>query len=202
MRGVEPSTPTASTGLAPATLIQSLIGLRRRVLERLDELELLVNQRPASLPLAVEFESRNQVLERKQVALEEAENRLKAQAERQDREWAALLNQLEADRHLLAEAWERIEEERIGSTGSFGSQAPAHSHNHPLGQGFGLQRSAPTSLSDARTRVSVRSTSAESDSHHTAGQEILRQFQTLCSDVRRNAEDRREPPEKGRRPES
>ena len=40
------------------------------------------------------------------------------------------------------------------------------------------------------------------DPNHPVAQAILRQFQTLCSDVRRNAEERRDSRSEGRRPES
>ena len=52
-------------------------------------------------------------LELKAAELAETERRLHDQAERQEKEWSASLIQLESDRRLLAEAWERVERERI-----------------------------------------------------------------------------------------
>lgn len=200
-RGADPSAAWDSFEFSPSSLVESLTGLRQRVLERLDELETLVQERPVSASASAD-EGQDELLERKQVALEEAENRLKAQAERQDKEWAALLNQLEADRRLLAEAWERIEQERIEAVGLPVDQAGTHALSRSLGHGHGLQRRGTAPLSNPTGRAAGRSTPSESDPYHAPGQEILRQFQTLCSDVRRTAAERREPRDKGRRSES
>ena len=112
--------------------------------------------------------------------LEETE-RLHAQAERQEKEWAASLTQLEADRRLLAEAWARVERERI----AYSSGPEPHQQSHAPGQG--PREGAPTSLSRAGAPVAARSAPADSDLNHPIAQAILRQFQTLSSDVRRNA---------------
>jgi hypothetical protein len=193
-----------SASLAPAARIESLEGLRQRVLERLDSLELLARQRP-TFPTELEVgEVPSPTLELKQAALEETEHRLKAQALRQEKEWTVLLAQLEADRRLLAEAWERIEQERIASSGSSGQNdhSEAQSHHHPLGHRNAPRKRVQAKVSDSGTTATARSAPAEASSDRPLGQEILRQFQTLCSDVRRNAEDRREAPDSGRRSES
>jgi hypothetical protein len=174
----------ASAHPAPSALIQRLQWLRERVLERLDSLESLARARSASTPSAGESSELEQALERKRADLEETERRLRAQAERQEQEWSASLTQLEADRRLLAEAWERVERERVAC---FSASEPHH-HNHPQGQG--PLRGAPTARPHTGTLVTARS--ADPDPNHPVAQEILRQFQTLCSDVRRNAEDHRD----------
>jgi hypothetical protein len=192
----------ASARAVTSALIQSLEGLRERVLDRLDSLETLVRQRPASAPATAEGVSMDPTLARKLATLEETEHRLKAQAERREKEWTTALAQLEADRRLLAEAWERIEQERIASCGGSGVQPNVHSQIASPGAAHGLQRGSQATLPHAASGVGARSAPALSDPNHPVGQAILRQFQTLCSDVRRTAEDRRESREPGRRPES
>jgi hypothetical protein len=90
-----------------------------------------------------------------------------------------LLTQLENDRHLLAEAWERLERERIDAVmaGSAAKQAqPAH---HP----HSAEGHAPHTMPLTRTSVSV-------DAGNPVAESILRQFQTLCRDVRRTTDAR------------
>jgi hypothetical protein len=128
--------------------------------------------------------------------LDETERRLYAQAERQEKEWSASLTQLEADRRLLAEAWERVERERIAHTGA------SEPHHHSHAQGQGPQQGAPATLPHVGAMVTARSAAADSDPNYPVAQAILRQFQTLCSDVRRNAEKRRNCRSEGSRPES
>jgi hypothetical protein len=172
----------ASARSAPFALIQNLQWLREWVLERLDSLETLARQRSASAHAAGEVAGLERTLELKRADLEVTERRLCAQAERQEKEWSALLTQLEADRRLLAEAWERVERERIESLSA--------SEPHPPGQG--PQRGATATLPHAASLVPVRSAAADSDPNHPVAQAVLRQFQTLGSDVRRNAEERRD----------
>jgi hypothetical protein len=193
-RGSGSSSWPASAHLAPAALIQSLQWLRERVLERLDALETLTQQRSASASAVGENSDLERALERKRADLEETERRLCTQAERQEKEWRTSLAQLEADRRLLAEAWERIEQERI----AYLSASEPHHHSHPHGQGS--PRGSPATRPHTGALVTARL--ANPDPNHPVAQEILRQFQTLCSDVRRNAEDRRDSRPAGKRPES
>jgi len=158
--------------------------LRDRVLERLDSIETLARQRSASAPAAGERAALERALERKLAEIEETERRLRTQAERQEKEWIASLTQLEADRRLLAEAWERVERDRI----AYANAAEPHHRSHAQGQG--RQNGVPATLPHAGALVTARSAAADPDSNHPVAQVILRQFQTLCSDVRRNAEDR------------
>jgi hypothetical protein len=182
-----------STHLA---LINSLQSLRERVLERLASLETLVRDRSAVGPAENASAGLERNLEAKLAELAEAERKLNDQASRREKEWSASLNQLESDRRSLAEAWERVEHERI-------AYASAPEHHHRSGaQGHGPQNGVSASLSRAGTPVTTRSVAVDSDSNHAVAQAILRQFQTLCSDVRRNAEERRDPRSKGSRAES
>jgi hypothetical protein len=184
--GIESRPWRAPVQSDPSALIQSLQWLRERVLERLDSLEILARQQPASASAAEPSSDRERALERKRAELEEAERRLRTQAERQEQEWSAAIAQLEADRRLLAEAWERLERERIVSFG-----APESYHNgHPQAQG--PQRGGLAALPQTGALITARSVTADPDPNHPVVRDILRQFQTLCSDVRRNAEDRRD----------
>jgi hypothetical protein len=173
--------------LSPSALIWRLEDLRERVLERLGSIEALARDRQ-TFPSVVD-QGRDQVFELKQAALVEAEQRLKAQAERRDKEWAAALDQLEEDRRLLAAAWERIEQERIASANAPGPPPQGHSR----GRGHSPQRSASTTHPYSGSLAAARSAATESEPNRPVGQTILRQFQALSNDVRRNAENRREP---------
>jgi DNA repair exonuclease SbcCD ATPase subunit len=184
--GPESGSRPGSAHAPPSALIQSLQELRERVLERLDSLETLAQKRSACAPAAGESASLARTLELKRAELEETERRLCAQAERQEKEWSASLTQLEADRRLLAEAWERVERERIACS----SAIEPHHQRHT--QGPGPQKGAAASLPHASALTVARSATADSDLTHPIAESILKQFQTLCSDVRRNADDRRD----------
>jgi hypothetical protein len=159
--------------------------LRERMLERLDSLEMLARGQSSSAR-ATATAGLEEDLQRRLAELEEAERRLRAQAERQEQEWSASLARLEEDRRLLAEAWERIERERI----EYSSAAA------PVSRGQGHAPAPPGSIPDALPHVgalvTARSAAADSQPFPPVAQAILRQFQTLCSDVRRNAEERRD----------
>jgi hypothetical protein len=175
--------PSARPGSARAALVESLLRLREQVLERLDLLETMARERSTIGPAAGERMAQERVLERKRADIDEAERRLRTQAELQAREWTASLSQLEADRHLLAEAWEQIERERIAS-----ASAADHRH-HALAhaQGQGLSSAVPPTFPHAGPLVATSPAAADSDPNDPVAHAILRQFQTLGSDVRRNA---------------
>ena len=59
-------------------------------------------------------------------------------------------------------------------------------------QGPGPRPVSSATVPHASALVLARSATADSDANHPVSQAILRQFQALCSDVRRNAEERRE----------
>jgi hypothetical protein len=160
--------------------------LRQWVLERLDALEAMARQRPAATPVAGEMVALERTLHQRLAELEEARRQLCAEAQRQEKEWSASLTQLEGDRRLLAEAWERLERQRIEGLGA--SEGPLHSH----AQGPGPPRGAPAALAPTAARAPARSVASDPDPNHPVAQAILRQFQTLCRDVRCNAETRRD----------
>jgi hypothetical protein len=182
--GPEPRAWPASAHSAPSALIESLQRLRDRVLERLDSIETLARQRSASAPGAAERAGLERTLERKLADIEETERRLRTQAERQEKEWIASLTQLEADRRLLAEAWERVEQDRIAYAN------PAEPQHRGHAQGQGPQNGVPAARPHAGFLVAARSAAGDSEPNQPVAQAVLRQFQTLCSDVRRNAEER------------
>lgn len=173
-RRVESETRPAPAPPEPAALIQSLLRLREHVLDRLESLEALARERTGSADADLA-----RTLDRRRVELEEAERRLSGEAERREKEWNASLARLEADRLLLADAWERIEQERIAARGLPESQ-----------------RRDPAHEPDPRSGAAIRSAAAaaaDSDSDHSIANTMLRQFQTLSNDVRRNAEQLRGP---------
>ena len=111
-RGPSPGLGRPQPQRGTSEQIQNLRSLREWVLERLD----LLNAGSATvggLPCAETITGRERTIALKLVELKETECRHHAQAERQEKEWNAALTQLEADRRLLAEAWERVERERI-----------------------------------------------------------------------------------------
>jgi hypothetical protein len=181
---------------AHSMLAQSLQSLRKRVLERLESLETLARGQSVSTPAAGASARLERAVELKLAELAETERRLHDEAERREREWSASLTQLESDRRLLAEAWEHVERERIAHSGA------SEPRNHNRSQSHGQQTGAPATLPHNGALVGARVTGADSDSNHPVAQAILRQFQTLCSDVRHNTEERRDSRSEGSRAES
>jgi len=166
------------------SLIQDLEWLREMVLERLSSIETLGRERAASALPAREIAALEDSFEKKSDELEEARCRLKDQAERDKQDWTASLAQLEDDRRLLAEAWERVEQERIDSLGAPQENLSLHS------QGQNPQPAASTRLPHTGASIPIRSAGTGSDSYNPVAQAMLRQFQTLCSDVRQSAQGR------------
>ena len=172
---------------APAALIRDLQWLRQRVLERLDSLEAMVRQHAASPANAREIATLERTLQQKLAELEEARSQLRADAERREKEWNASLTQLESDRRSLAEAWERVERQRIEGRGS------SDGRPHPHAQGQGSPRGGPAALLHAALSPG-RSAATDPEPNNPVARAILREFQTLSRDVRCNAEARRDPP--------
>jgi hypothetical protein len=155
-------------------LIQGLERLRECVEQRLVRLESVARERaaaPAHQPSELEQELQHRIAE-----YEEAQARFRTQAERREQEWRAAVEQLEGDRKLLAEAWERLERERIetpaAAPGTGPGRAPA----------AGREAAPPE-----RPRPRPETADPAQDSVTLA---ILQQFHTLRSDVRRNARRR------------
>jgi hypothetical protein len=185
-RSPESRTWAASPEPALSEQIQNLRSLREWVLERLDSLETLARQRSASAPAGEDIAARERTIAQKLIDLEETECRRRAQTDRQEKEWSAALTQLEADRRLLTEAWERVERERI----EYVSVSKLDPHAHA--QARSPRRGTPAALPHVSPLVQAQSDAADSDLDGPASQAILRQFQTLCVDVRRSAESHRD----------
>ncbi len=179
---------SAPARAAPAARIPDLQGLRQWVLERLDSLEAMARQRPAPSPVAGEPADLERTLQQRLAELEEARRQLCAEAERQEQEWSASLSQLETDRRLLAEAWERLERQRIESLGGSQPHPPSQAH------GQSPPRGAPATMPHTAVPAPARSVAVAADPNNPVAQAILRQFQTLCRDVRCNAEAHRDSP--------
>jgi hypothetical protein len=152
-------------------LIQGLERLRECLEQRLVQLEAMARERAeykaADRP---EFEQR---LQERISEYEEAQHRLRAQAERREQEWQAALEQLEDDRALLAKAWEQLEQERV----EVASAAPQGNKKHP--------RVERGSSPPARPHTELPDASSDHVAHA-----VLKQFQALRNDVRRNARQR------------
>ncbi len=178
-RGKQKATRTGLQAL-PSGLVNNLEELRGCVLSRLESIEELA-RRCSSIP-SIEVARTEQMLKQRIDELELERSRVSADLITQEPIDGQLLTQLENDRQLLVDAWERLERERIDAlaAGSVARPAqPAH-HSHPV-EGLPMHSSpAPRSAATAEAANPV----AES---------ILRQFQTLCSDVRRTTDARCSP---------
>jgi hypothetical protein len=174
----------AFNDVARLALIQDLERLRELVLERLSSIEMLARDHVASALPTRETAAMDDLLEKKSAELEETRRWLQVQAERERQDWIAAMSQLEDDRHLLAEAWERVEAERIESlTGPQTNPSHEFHAENP--------RVAPNGLPARSAAIPIRSAGAGSDSYNPVAHDILRQFQTLRSDVRQSAVGRR-----------
>jgi len=151
-------------------LIQGLERLRECVEQRLNRLEAAAREQAALVvPEPSELERK---LQQRIAEYEEAQLRLRAQAERREQEWRTALEQIEGDRKLLAEAWERLERERL--EGMAAAQGVGRS---PLAE----RGSTPL----LRPRPDLADTANDQVEHA-----ILKQFHALRNDVRRNARQR------------
>ena len=166
----------APSGARPdtATLIQGLDRLRDGLIQRLERIESIAVEQARLLDQ--DSSEREEFLRDRVSVLEAAQARLQAEAKRREQEWLAVLQQLEADRRLLAEAWERLEQERI--------EASVPHAPPPRGRGRRTHAAPdrprrPSAVGDPRCRKTMPVTRA-----------ILRQFQALKSDVRRNNKGR------------
>ncbi len=115
--------------------------------------------------------------------LEEVRAQLQAEADRWEQERDAQVEAIEHDRQLLAEAWERLEREQIEAAAS-ASRAP------PRGTTQNSQattsRLSPPTPPTATTTPTPRTTSNPNSEDSAVSQAILRQFEMLRRDVRRN----------------
>jgi hypothetical protein len=161
----------------PSGLVHNLEELRSCVLRRLESIEALA--RHCSCVPSVEMARMEQMLRQRIDELELERGRDRSELVSEEPSGNQLLTQLENDRQLLAEAWERLERERIDAVmaGSVAKQAlSAHHPRHADGH-------AMHALPTPRSTVPVETANPVAES-------ILRQFQTLCSDVRRTTNAR------------
>ncbi len=177
--------PTAANSSSYAWLIQDLEWVRELVLERLSSIETLARQRPALKPPGRDIAELEDSYKKKSDELEETQRRLLEQAEREQQDWNASMSQLEDDRRLLAEAWARVEQERIESMGAPHESTAFHSHDQ------NSQAAASSGLPHTALAIPIRSAGSDSVPGNPVAQAILQQFQTLCSDVRQSARGRR-----------
>jgi DNA repair exonuclease SbcCD ATPase subunit len=155
-------------------LIQGLERLREIIEQRLARLESVARERERAVPPVLDRSELEQKLQQQIASYEEAQLRLRAQAERREQEWRTSLEQLERDRQLLADAWERLEHERIA--GEAPAEGPASSRPRTAER---------ASTPQPRPRPEVADPANDSV---TLG--ILKQFQALRNDVRRNSRQR------------
>jgi DNA repair exonuclease SbcCD ATPase subunit len=155
-------------------LIQGLERLRESVEQRLVRLEAVARERAAQPVL--EPSELEQKLQQRIAEYEEAQIRLRTQADRREQEWRAALEQLDDDRKLLAEAWELLERERIEGMATAQAPAPGRERNAERAAATAPQgRPRPDAADPANDSVTLA---------------ILQQFHALRNDVRRNAKRR------------
>lgn len=171
-----PREPRTRRAAAPrpeaAALVQGLERLRDSLIRRLEQIETLALEQ-ATL-LEQDSTEREQVLRERVFSLEAAQARLQAEGKRREQEWQTVIEQLEADRKLLADAWERLEQQQIAA---------------PQPQAQAQRASAAERPAAVAATTPYRPIAAD-EPDDPVTRTILRQFQALKSDVRRNAKGR------------
>jgi|SRR5579864_2223626 len=155
-----------SDGLAARALLEGLERVRQQIHEQLSAIDQEVRSRANWHQTETE-----PALKRRIGELERLVGKLQTEDAGQERERGTMLEQLEHDRDLLAEAWQRVEREQIkleaasrAATRKSSSRLPAH-------------QTEPSAFSaDLEDLVSTN---------------VLRQFESLQRDVRRNAKSRK-----------
>jgi len=173
--------PSATAVTADAVeLIRGLERLRGALLRRLDRLEAAAaadSSRASDPPRGPDpaAVARDRDLRERAAALVAAEARAADRQRDRDREWDEQLDRLDADRRLLAEAWERLERREV--------EAPAHARAHAHAHHPGTDPEPPKARPPSPAPVPAGDPGADDP----VALAILRQFQALKSDVRRNA---------------
>lgn len=173
--------------LDPLVLVEGLDRLQETLIRRLDGLERLVVEQDEFYQMKPS--ERERLLREKISSLEASLARLQAENKRREQEWQTFLEQLEEDRRLLADAWSRLERAQIEAATATPERTPMVSGSSPR------QPSAPHEATPAPTPgagVGAAATRAAPLDPATdpVAQSILRQFQTMQNDVRRNAKER------------
>jgi hypothetical protein len=161
----EPEPPRSKRGGSrsdASAVAQGLDQFRDAILARLAEIESMALDLTALL--GGDSSEKEIALRERIAALEAASARLQAESKRKEQEWQAILKKLDQDRVLLAEAWDRLEQQQVEA---------------PVPQ----VATSPTTVTAAR-----RAPTDEGDDPVTRA--VLWQFQALKSDVRRNAKGR------------
>ena len=169
-QGYEFRDDTASGPASPvsaARLLTHLEAARESLHGGLDRIEALARQRLASLP-PPDDETGERLRE-----VEQARAHFKAEADLWEQTRRSQIAELEHDRRLLAEAWERLER----------SQVEGHGSSRAATTG-----GAPVVLVDPQP---ARRATATTEGESEVSQAILRQFEALRRDVRRSATERR-----------
>jgi DNA repair exonuclease SbcCD ATPase subunit len=162
-------TRRTSSRPGPVSLLEGLERVREGIRQRLDQIEDLARQRAE--PASRANPDRERELERRVEELEEARTRSRDEARRLEEQGREAIERLEQDRRQLAEAWERLEQEQIAlAQAALGTHPAVHAH-------AGHAPATPP-----RTDVN-------SGGENPLAQEILKQFQALRRDVRRNAHE-------------
>jgi hypothetical protein len=172
-RGGRPDPPSAS-----AAIDETLDRLRDALLRRIDEIEVQAAEQADQLALTPT--EREQALRERVVVLEAAQARAQAELKRKEQEWQETLQKVEEDRKLITEAWERLERERVAGP-------PAQA-----GVGVRVVAGVAAGTGTVTPAAQERPAPAAFYAPPAAGEElvsreILRQFQALRGDVRRNA---------------
>lgn len=160
--------PRVRPGVArndPTVLAEGLDRLREAILQRLNALEALAGEQIEGA--GVPSSDRERALREKVATLEASHARLHAEFRRREQEWEDNLAQVEHDRKLLTEAWERLEQEQADVT----VQAEPDNHaGHP-----------------GRPAAPVAAPTVYQPSGDSVTTAILREFEALRGDIRRNA---------------
>jgi hypothetical protein len=150
-------------------LVQGLERLRDGLLERLDRIEAMAADQSALLD--IDSSERERLFRDRLSVLEAAHARLLAESRRREQEWQDVLKQLEADRLLLADAWERLEQAQV--------------NDEPRANA--LSQAAPISVKAPQPVAAAVAAGPPSDDYDDpVTRNVLRQFQALSQDVRRN----------------
>ncbi len=162
-------TKRGSSPPGPVALLQGLERVRECIRQRLDQIEDLARQRIESPSRA--SSDRERELEGRIADLEEAQARSRDEGRRREEQGREAIERLEQDRRQLAEAWELLEQEQIAlARAAHGTHPPANAD------------AGPAPATPHRANVT-------SEGDNPLAQEILKQFQSLRRDVRRNAHE-------------
>ncbi len=164
------------------SLAHDLEALRDSVLLRLETIEDLARRRSGNW--AAEIDRLEQALKERTDELEQERSHYSANTNGDELSWRRMLSRLESDRKLLTEAWERLERERIDTVSAGATVRGSAQVHHSRGG-----ESQPAQSPQAQRTAAA----ATVETGNPVAETILRQFQTLCQDVRRTTEARYAP---------